>query len=223
VARDGGRRRLEVVVRNDDGVRRGRARDAGTCGKPERGQPRAGGREQGIDVAVVAARELEHAVATGRSSRKPNCAHRGFRAGGDEAHLLDRGHGVHDLFREPDLALGRRAEARPGCCRLLHGGDHLLVRMAEEERSPRHHPVDVGASTHVLDIAAGSAANEQGLFQPDGPHCTDGRIHSAGDRRARPLPERTALHPRDDTSLGFRHAPCPRRAPHLHGRLAERS
>ncbi len=63
-------------------------------------------------MAVVAAGELDHAVAARRRPREPERAHRRLGAGADEPHHLDGRHGVDDLGGELDLGLGRRAERR---------------------------------------------------------------------------------------------------------------
>ena len=95
-------------------------RDARCRGDPERHQPRAAAREQRVDVAVVVAGELDHPVAARRGAREPDGAHRGLGARRDEAHHLDRGHGVDDLGGQVDLSLGRRAERRASGERLRH-------------------------------------------------------------------------------------------------------
>ena len=67
-----------------------------------------------------------------------------------------------------DLPLGRRAEGRPVCGRLLHGLDDLGVGVAEDERPPGHDPVDVAAALRVLDVRALAAAREERLAGRDG-------------------------------------------------------
>ena len=64
-------------------------------------------------MAVVAALELEHAVAVRERPREPERRHRRLGPRRDEPHALDRRDRVDDLGGELDLALGRRAEARP--------------------------------------------------------------------------------------------------------------
>ena len=137
---------VDVVVGQHDRVAGDARRDARGRRDPERHQPRAGAREQRVDVAVVVAGELDQPVAARRGARQPHGAHRGLGAGGDEAHHLDRRHGVHDLGREVDLALGRGAERRPACERIGDGGERLGVGVPEEERPPGEHPVDVAVA-----------------------------------------------------------------------------
>ena len=112
VLRDGGRHGVDVVVGQHDRVGGDARRNARGRRDAERHQPRAAAREQRVDVAVVVAGELDHAVAPRRGAREANGAHRRLGAGRDEPHHLDRGHGVDDLGGEVDLSLGRRAERR---------------------------------------------------------------------------------------------------------------
>ena len=119
-------------------------------------------------------------------------AHRRLGAGRDEPHLLDRRHGVDDLLGELDLALGRRAERRPVGGRLLHRLDDLGVGVAEDERPPGHHPVDVAAPVGVLDVGALAAPREEGLVRPTASMARTGEFTppgmSARARRHRLVP-----------------------------------
>ena len=103
--------RLDVVVRADDRVGGDGGRHAGRRRDRERREAGAGAREQRVDVAVVAAGELDDAVALREAAREPDRAHRGFGARRDEPDLLDRRHRVGDLLRELDLRFRRGAEA----------------------------------------------------------------------------------------------------------------
>ena len=96
--------RLEVVVRNHAAL--ARSPDA------EGRHPGARLGEKRVGVAVVAAGETHERLAARRRAGQPQRAHRGFRARGDQPHLLDGRHRVDDLGGELDLALGRRAEGR---------------------------------------------------------------------------------------------------------------
>ena len=48
--------------------------------------------QQAIDVAVIAAGELDDDIAAGEAARQANGAHRRLGAGADHAHHLDRRH-----------------------------------------------------------------------------------------------------------------------------------
>src|SRR5215475_3076751 len=69
------------------------------AGQAERGNPRPGGGQQGVDVPVVAAGELHHQPAAGEATRQPDRGHGGLGAGVDQPHLLHRGP-RHDLLGE---------------------------------------------------------------------------------------------------------------------------
>ena len=92
--------------------------------------------EERVGVPVVAAGELDHMSSVGERARKTEGRHGRLGAGRDEPYLLDRRHRVHDLRGEVDLALGRRAEARPCERGLTHDLDRLGIGVAEDERPP---------------------------------------------------------------------------------------
>ena len=104
VALDRRRDAVDVVVVDDDRVRRHAGRHAGRRRDAERREPGAGAGEKRIGVAVIAAGELDHPVAVGEAAREPERRHRRLGAGRDEPDLLDRRHRIDDL--------GRRARPR---------------------------------------------------------------------------------------------------------------
>ena len=156
----------------------------GDAGIAERREARAGAREQRVGVAVVAAGRLEDPVAMRERARETQRAHRRLRPRGDEAHLLDRRHGVDDLRRELDLRLGRGAVARAAQRRLPHGLDRLRVGVTEDERPPGHDPVEEAAALGV-DVRARPAPHEQRLVEADAAHRAHGRVDAAGDQLER--------------------------------------
>ena len=189
VLRDGCSDGVDVVVGQHDRVAATPDGNARGRRDPERHQARAGAREQRVDVAVVVAGELDQAVAARRGTRQPHGAHRRLGAGGDEAHHLDRRHGVDDLGGQVDLALGRGAERRSAGERIGDGGERLGIGVTEEERAPREHPVDVAVAVHVLDQRARPAAHEQRLVEPDGSHRAHRRVDPTRDQALRPVVE----------------------------------
>ena len=72
MAPEGLLQRLLVVERQDDRVARGGRWDAGARRDAERGEAASGFDQQGVDVAVVAAFELEHQVAAGTPAGEPD-------------------------------------------------------------------------------------------------------------------------------------------------------
>ncbi len=189
VALDRGRGRDDVVVRGDDRVGGHSGRDARARRDRERGDSRAGVGEQRVDVAVVATGKAEHAVAPRCRPGEPDGAHRRLRPRGHEPHLLDRGEGRDDLGGEVDLGLGRRSEAGAVLRGVDHGRDGLGIGMAEHERAPGHHPVEVAVSVHVLQLGPLGAADEERLVQSDGAHRAYGRVDAARDQGAGPAEE----------------------------------
>src|SRR5439155_10084918 len=104
--------RVEVVVGRDQRVGRRGARHAGAGRRPECQRAGAGFDEERIRMAVIAALELEKAVAPGGGPRDADSAHRGFGAGADEPYALERWHERAYALREGDLERTGRAEAR---------------------------------------------------------------------------------------------------------------
>ena len=134
---------------------------------------------------MVAPGRLEDPVALRERACEPERAHPGLGPGRDEPHLLHRGHRVDDLGSQLDLCLGRRAEARAAQRRLAHRLDRLGIGVAEQERSPRHDPVEQSAAVLGLDVRAFAAADEERLVEADGAHRPYWRVHAAGDQLER--------------------------------------
>ena len=158
---DGRLDRRQVVVAREQRVGRDRRRDAGAGRHAERHRARARLHEERVRVAVIAALELDDLVALRGRARDPDRAHRGFRARADEAHALHGRHQRRDPLREPRLELRGRAEARAA---RRGGGQRLqqpLRRVAVDERSPRHHVVDVGVAVRVFDARSARARDEE--------------------------------------------------------------
>ena len=91
---------------------------------------------------------------------------------------------VDHLGGQVDLGLGRRAEARAGRGRRGHGGDHVRMRVAGDQRPPGHDPVDVAVAVHVDQLGA-LAAGDEDRVAADRAHRPDGRVHAAGQELAR--------------------------------------
>src|SRR5215211_3357447 len=183
------RSRVQFVVGADDRVGGDLGGHSRRRGDRQGCDPRARLRQQRVDVAVVAAGELQHAVAVRRATCEPDRAHRRLRARRDQAHHLDRRHGVHDLLGEQDLALGRRAEAGTSHGRLAHGVDRLRIGVPEDQGAPRADPVEEPPSVLRLDVGALGPADEEGLVEADRPHRADGRVDPAWDHALRSAPE----------------------------------
>ena len=141
-------------------------------------------------MPVIAARELQDPVAAGEGPRNPDRAHRRLGAGGDEPDTLDRRHCVHDLLGEENLPLSGRAEGGAPSRGLPYGVHDPRLCVAEHERPPGHHPVDVPVAVDVLDPGALAARHEERLVDSDGGHGADRRVDPAWDHGAGAVEER---------------------------------
>jgi hypothetical protein len=142
----------------------------------------AGRSEQRIDVAVVAAGELDHAVPAGRPAGQPDRRHRRLGSGVDQAHLLDRPPDSGDqLLGQFDLPDGRRAEGQPVRRGSSNRLDHRRVGVAVDHGAPRRHEVDVLAPVGVSQVRPATADHEPrgAADRPEGPHR---RVHPARRR-----------------------------------------
>jgi hypothetical protein len=92
---------------------------------------------------------------------------------------LDRRHAPDDLVGQVDLALRGRAERRPALGRRDHRGHHLGVGVAEDERAPGAHVVDVVVAVDVDDLGAVPALDEDRVAA-DRPHRAHRRVDAAG-------------------------------------------
>ncbi len=192
VAGDGLADRGEIVVVDHDRPCHDRGGDAGRGRDPERREPGACRGEEGVGMAVVAARELEHARAAGEGAREPQRRHRRLGARGDEPHLLDRWHRIDDLGGKLDLTLGRGAEARPVERGRAHRLDRLGIGMTEDQRPPRLHPVEQASSVGGLEVGAAATDDEERLVDADRTHRADGRVDAARDQLLRARPQLAA-------------------------------
>ena len=68
---------------------------------------------------------------------------------------------------------------------LDHRRERLRIGVPEDQRPPRHHPVDVAAAVDVLDLRALAAAHEQRLVEADRAHRAHRRVDAAGDQLER--------------------------------------
>ena len=161
----------DIVVRHHDRVLRLCAGDSRGVRQRKCGEAGAGGREQRIHVAVVAALELDDLRPARESAREADCGHGGLGAGVDHAHLLHRG-ALHDVLGDPDLRLRGGAKAQAIVQGLLHRLHDLRVRVAVHHRAPGAHEVDVGVAVHVDELGAVRALDEAGLpaHRPEAAH-----------------------------------------------------
>ncbi len=174
-----------VVVGSNQGVSRGRRGDARGRGNGAGGsvaQRRDTGPcrdQQRVDVAVVAAGELEHLGTSGGPASQPQHAHRRLGARADQTHLIDRG-ALDDQFGQFDLGLGWGAEGSTQGSLLSHRGQHLRVCVAQDYRTPGAHQID-----QFVAVLVGDEGTLRRGDEPRGPangtEGTDRRVHPAGN------------------------------------------
>ena len=152
-----------VVVAQWQGIGRAAFRHAGTVGHAQRSGAGAGLDQQAIDVAVVAAGELDDHVPSGEAAGQADGAHRRLGAGADQAHHLDRRHRLHNQLGKLRLPFGGSAEAGTAMQSFLDGPDHARMGMAEDERPPRTDVIEVTIAVDVVEIRPFAAGNEDRL------------------------------------------------------------
>ena len=178
-----------VVVGGEQRLRGEGGGHAGRVRQPEGGDAGAGGGEQAVRVAVVAALELHDQVAPGGGAGEPQRAHHGLGPGVDEAHHLHRGQRLDDKLGQLQLRLGRCAERGAARRRLPDGLDDGRVRVAEDQRTERAEVVDVLVAVGVGDDRARAAVEHDGVAA-DGAVGARRRVDAAGEHGPRPLHQR---------------------------------
>ena len=137
-------------------------------------------------MAVVAAVELEDEVAARHRPRDAHRAHRGLGAARHEAQHLEVRHALDDTFGELDLEPGGNAERGAELHGTVDRVEHHLGGVAEHERAPREHVVDVLVAVRVPDARALAALGHE-RFATDAAEGTHRRIHAAWKELARAL------------------------------------
>jgi hypothetical protein len=178
---------VRVVVRQHDRVGGRRACHPRRVRQPECRDPRPGGDQQRVDVAVVAPGELHHQRPAGVAAGQAQRGHRRLGAGVDQPDLLDRGP-RDDLRRKLDLAGRGGAERRPVRQRPRHRGDDRRVRVPEDHRPPGADQVNVLPAVHVEQVRAETPLDEPGCpahraERPDrGVNAARGYLKRAGEQ-----------------------------------------
>ena len=181
--------RVEIVERHGEGVAGEVGRHAGAVRHPEGHGAGTGLHQQAVGVAVVAAGELEDAVAPGKAARQADGAHRRLGAGIHQAHHVDGRERLDDQPSQVHLARRGRPEAATLGGGGLHGGHHLRMGVPQDHRTPRADVVDVGVAVHVVHPRALGALDE-GRLQVDRLVRPHRAVDAAGDDLLRLLEER---------------------------------
>ena len=178
----------------------------------------AGFRQEAVDVAVVRAGELQHRVAAGRRAGEAHRAHRRLGPRRRHAHHLDRREAIANLGGKVHLALGRRPVRGAALGGARHRVDHIGMRMAQYQRTPRADPVDVAVAIHVDQLEPLASLDEDRMVAPDRAHRPHGRIdaarHQPGGTRINHLRDEyarsvRAVRPSTRQRLGARVLPLP--------------
>ena len=147
---DGG----EVVVGQHEGLGGGGGGDAGGAGQRQGGQAGAGRGEEPVEVAVVAAGELDDEVPAGEAAGQPDGGHGRLGAGGDHPDALGGGDAFLDDRGEVGLVRGGRAEGQPAVDGGVHGGEDRRVGVSQQRRAPGADQVDVLGAVGVGQVRA---------------------------------------------------------------------
>ena len=131
-------------------------------------------------MAVIAAGELNDLVPSCGGARQSQGAHGRFRTGVDQANLVHTRHGGDDQFCKPGFGEGRSPEAGALLHRFGCASNNFRICMAENERSPAQHVIDVGIAIDIRHLAAGARFKED-RRSANGSKCAHRRINSTGD------------------------------------------
>jgi len=169
-----------VVVREDEGVFGEVLWHTGGVGFAVGEGTGAGGDEEGIAVAVVAAVEFDDQIALGETAGEADGGHGGLGAGVAHADPFDRGNPVGDGARHFDFVGIRNAEGDAVFGDFVDGVGDDGGGVAEDVRAPGADVVDVGFAIDVGDAAAFGTADEERLAA-DVAEGADGGVDAAGD------------------------------------------
>ena len=117
-------------------------RDPGAIRLTMRQSAASGLDEQGVDMSVVAAFELDDLIPASESTSKTDAAHGCLGAAVDHSHFFHRGNQIADRLRHLDLQWVRDSEAQAIGSGGADGGNHGVRRMAEDGGAPGPHIVN---------------------------------------------------------------------------------
>ena len=132
----------KIIIFRDERIGGGAGRDTGRIGIALRERAGAGLHEERVDVAVVAARELDDLVAARVTTSEADGGHGGFGATVGHTDLLHRRDAGQDQFGHLDLEGVGGAEARAAVKGLADGRADIRVVVAVDGRTPGQDEVD---------------------------------------------------------------------------------
>ena len=110
---------------------------------------------------MIIAGEFHDQFAAREAAGQSQGAHRGFGAGTDQPHALDRRHGGDDQLGQFAFRFGRSAEAGASLGGGLHRGDDSRRRVPQNQRAPRADVVDVAIAVEIVEIGARRRARKK--------------------------------------------------------------
>ena len=145
---------VHVVPRHRQRVLRRSGGHSGRSRNAEGGRAAAGAHEQAVRMSMVAAVYFDNLGSTGESAGQAQRAHGCLGPGRDAADPLERWDCLAQKLGKAHLALGRRPKSGSTVSCLEDRGEHLGMRMAQDERSPGTDVVDVEVAIDVPDVGA---------------------------------------------------------------------
>src|SRR5689334_19152187 len=103
----------------------------------------AGIDQQGVDMPVIAAFELDYFIPLREPARQANARHRRFGAAVYHPHLFNRGNPSTDQFGHFHFERIGNSETDSALSRVANSVDHHLWRMAQNRRAPSANIIDV--------------------------------------------------------------------------------
>src|SRR5689334_16890675 len=107
-----------------------------------------------IGVAVIAARVLHDEITSRESTGNTDGAHHRLGAGGYEAHLLETGIGSRYALGELDFRRAWSTERGAVFRGIDDRRHHFRMRVAENQRAPRGHEVEIASAVDIVDVRA---------------------------------------------------------------------
>ena len=117
-------------------------RDPGAIRSTMRQSAASGLDEQGVDMSVVAAFELNDLIPASESASKTDAAHGCLGAAVDHPHFFHGGNEIANRFRHLDFQWVRNSKAQAIRSGATDGGDHRVWCVAEDGRTPSSHVVN---------------------------------------------------------------------------------
>ncbi len=136
-------------------------RNTGGRGGSEGGKSGPGFHEKRIDVAVIAAVELDHLVLPCEAAGQTDRGHRGLRPGIHEADLVDIAVVLQDDLGQLVLHLGGGSERGAFAQSGRHHFDHLGMSMTQDQRSEGAAEIDVLVAVRVRDPTSGPLVHKK--------------------------------------------------------------